>query len=88
MASLGLLMPAGTPLGSGGLYTPSAMALARRQPLHLWRHVRRNLGVRRYNPTTGAFIDFFANTGSDLYSHRNHVWSRHNLYVATSTLPM
>jgi hypothetical protein len=26
-----------------------------------------NLGVRRYNPTTGAFIDFFANTGSDLY---------------------
>jgi hypothetical protein len=43
-----------------------------------------NLGVRRYNPATGAFIDFFANTGSDLYSPSGIAFGPdNNLYVAT-----
>ena len=68
MASLGLLMPADNPVGSGGLYTPSAMAFGPDGNLYISGGTfGGNLGVRRYNPTTGAFIDFFANTGSDLY---------------------
>jgi DNA-binding beta-propeller fold protein YncE len=63
-ASFGLLMPAGTPLGSGGLYTPSAMAFGPDGNLYISGGTfGGNLGVRRYNPATGAFIDFFANTG-------------------------
>jgi hypothetical protein len=43
-----------------------------------------NLGVRRYNATTGAFIDFFANTGSDLYAPIGIAFGPdNNLYVAT-----
>jgi hypothetical protein len=43
-----------------------------------------NLGVRRYNPTTGAFIDFFANTGNDLYVPTGITFGPdNNLYVAT-----
>jgi hypothetical protein len=43
-----------------------------------------NLGVRRYNSTTGAFIDFFANTGSDLYVPIGIAFGPDdNLYVAT-----
>src|SRR3981081_1391015 len=69
MASFGLLMPAGSPIGSGGLYTPSAMAFGpHRNPHTSGGTFGGNLGVRRYNPTTGAFIDFFANTGRDLSS--------------------
>ena len=68
MASFGLLMPAGSPIGSGGLYTPSAMAFGPDGNLYISGGTfGGHLGVRRYNPTTGAFIDFFAKTGSDLY---------------------
>jgi streptogramin lyase len=85
-ASLGLLMPAGTPLGSGGLYTPSAMAFGPDGNLYISGGTfGGNLGVRRYHPTTGAFIDFFANTGSDLYSPIGITFGPdNNLYVATS----
>src|ERR1700688_3682256 len=86
MASFGLLMPAGSPLGSGGLYTPSAMAFGPDGNLYISGGTfGGNLGVRRYNPTTGAFIDFFANTGSDLYSPIGITFGPdNNLYVATS----
>ena len=86
MASFGLLMPAGSPLGSGGLYTPSAMAFGPDGNLYIYGGTfGGNLGVRRYNPTTGAFIDFFANTGSDLYSPIGITFGPdNNLYVATS----
>src|SRR5258708_28908136 len=44
-----------------------------------------NVGGRRYNRTTGAFIDFFANSGSDLYSPIGITFGPdNNLYVATS----
>src|SRR5216684_5060023 len=43
-----------------------------------------NLGIRRYNSTTGAFIDFFANTGSDLYSPLGITFGPdNNLYLST-----
>ncbi|MGB8604636.1 hypothetical protein [Bradyrhizobium sp.] len=86
MASFGLLMPAGSPIGSGGLYTPSAMAFGPDGNLYISGGTfGGNLGVRRYNPTTGAFIDFFANTGSDLYSPIGITFGPdNNLYVATS----
>jgi hypothetical protein len=85
MASLGLLMPPGNPIGSGGLYTPSAMAFGPDGNLYISGGTfGGNLGVRRYNPTTGAFIDFFANTGSDLYSPIGIAFGPdNNLYVAT-----
>jgi hypothetical protein len=85
MASLGLLMPAGSPLGSGGLYTPSALAFGPDGNLYISGGTfGGNLGVRRYNPTTGAFIDFFANTGSDLYVPIGITFGPdNNLYVAT-----
>src|SRR5215475_5985887 len=60
MASFGLLMPAGNPIGSGGLYTPTAMAFGPDGNLYISDGTFGNLGVRRYNPTTGAFIDLFA----------------------------
>src|SRR5258708_18472052 len=44
-----------------------------------------NVGGRRYNRTTGAFIDFFANSGSDLYAPVGITFGPdNNLYVATS----
>jgi len=85
MASFGLLMPAGSPLGSGGLYTPSAMAFGPDGNLYISGGTfGGNFGVRRYNPTTGAFIDFFANTGSDLNVPIGIAFGPdNNLYVAT-----
>src|SRR4029078_5931774 len=85
MASFGLLMPAGSPLGSGGLYTPSAMTFGPDGNLYISGGTfGGNLGVRRYNPTTGAFIDFFANTGSDLNVPIGITFGPdNNLYVAT-----
>jgi streptogramin lyase len=85
MASLGLLMPAGSPIGSGGLYTASAMAFGPDGNLYISGGTfGGNLGVRRYNPTTGEFIDFFANTGSDLYVPIGITFGPdNNLYVAT-----
>ena len=85
MASFGLLMPVGNPLGSGGLFTPSAMAFGPDGNLYIsGGTLGGNLGVRRYNPTTGAFIDFFANTGSDLLSPIGITFGPdNNLYVST-----
>ena len=85
MASFGLLMPAGSPIGSGGLYTPSAMAFGPDGNLYISGGTfGGNLGVRRYDPVTGAFIDFFANTGSDLYVPFGIAFGPdNNLYVAT-----
>lgn len=87
MASYGLLMPVGSPIGSGGLYTPSAMAFGPDGNLYISGGTfGGNLGVRRYNPTTGAFIDFFANTGSDLYVPIGITFGPDkNLYVATQS---
>lgn len=84
-ASTGLLMPAGSPIGSGGLYTPSAMAFGPDGALYISGGTfGGNLGVFRYNSTTGAFIDFFANTGSDLYVPIGLAFGPdNNLYVAT-----
>ena len=85
MASFGLLMPAGSPIGSGGLYTPSAMAFGPDGNLYISGGTfGGNLGVRRYNPTTGAFIDLYANTGSDLYFPIGITFGPdNNLYIAT-----
>ena len=87
MASYGLLMPVGSPIGSGGLYTPSAMAFGPDGNLYISGGTfGGNLGVRRYNPTTGAFIDFFVNTGSDLYVPIGITFGPDkNLYVATQS---
>lgn len=84
-ASIGLLMPVGSPLGSGGLFTPSAMAFGPDGNLYIsGGTLGGNLGVRRYNPTTGAFIDLFANTGSNLYSPIGIAFGPdNNLYVST-----
>lgn len=84
-ASFGLLMPAGNPFGAGGLFTPGAMAFAPDGNLCISGGTfGGNLGVRRYNPTTGTFIDFFANTGSDLYVPIGIAFGPDNkLYVAT-----
>jgi streptogramin lyase len=85
MTSFGLLMPAGSPIGAGGLYTPSAMAFGPDGNLYISGGTfGGNFGVRRYNPTTGAFIDFFANTGSDLNVPYGITFGPdNNLYVAT-----
>jgi hypothetical protein len=85
MASLGLLMPVGSPIGSGGLYTPSAMAFGPDGNLYISGGTfGGNLGVRRYHPTTGAFIDLFANTGNDQYVPIGMGFGPdNNLYVAT-----
>src|SRR5438552_3269977 len=75
----------GNPLGSGGLYTPSAMAFGPDGNLYISGGTfGGNLGVRRYDPTTGAFINLFANTGSDLYVPIGIAFGPDdNLYVAT-----
>ena len=85
MAPLGLLMPPNDMVSSGGLYTPSAMAFGPDGNLYISGGTfGGNLGVRRYNPTTGAFIDFFANTGSDLYVPIGITFGLdNNLYVST-----
>ena len=85
MASKGLLMPPGSPLGSGGLFTPSSMAFGPDGNLYISGGTfGGKLGVRRYNPTTGAFIDFFAKTGNDLYSPIGITFGPdNNLYVST-----
>jgi hypothetical protein len=78
-ASFGLLFPA----RSGGLFTPIAMAFGPDGNLYICGGTSQaGLGVRRYNPITGAFIDLFANTGNDsplgiAFGPDN------NLYVAT-----
>src|SRR5262245_10762159 len=84
MASFGLLMPSGNPIGSGGLYTPTAMAFGPDGNLYISGGTfGGNLGVRRYNPTTGAFIDFFAPM-SDQYSPIGIAFGPdNNLYVST-----
>src|SRR5262249_29905438 len=66
-----------------GLHTPSAMAFGPDGNLYISGGTfGGNLGVRRYNPTTGAFIDFFANTG--LHSPSGIAFGPdNNLYVAT-----
>jgi DNA-binding beta-propeller fold protein YncE len=87
-ASFGLLMPAGDPIGSGGLYTPSAMAFGPDGNLYISGGTfGGNLGVRRYDPATGKFLNFFANTGSDLYVPIGIVFGPDdNLYVATQNV--
>jgi len=80
MASLGLLFPA----GSGGLFTPMAMAFGPDGNLYITGGTfPGKVGVRRYNPTTGAFIDFFINTGID-YALGMGFGPDNNLYVITS----
>ena len=80
MASLGLLFPA----GSGGLFTPMAMAFGPDGNLYITGGTfPGQVGVRRYNPTTGAFIDFFINTGID-YALGMGFGPDNNLYVVTS----
>jgi streptogramin lyase len=66
--------PAGTshgtliPRGSGGLFTPSAMAFGPDGHLYISGGTfGGNLGVRRYNASSGAFLGMFANTGDDAY---------------------
>jgi WD40 repeat protein len=84
-ASFGLLLPANDPVASGGLYTPSAMAFGPDGNLYISGGTfGGNLGVRRYNAATGAFIDFFASTGSDDYVPTGIAFGPDdNLYVAT-----
>lgn len=81
MASTGVLMPAGT----GGLFTPSSMAFGPDGNLYISGGTfGGKLGVRRYNPTTGAFIDFFAKTNNDLHVPIGIAFGPdNNLYVAT-----
>jgi WD40 repeat protein len=82
--SFGLLMPANDPAATGGLFTPSALAFGPDGNLYISGGTFGNLGVRRYNPTNGAFIDFFAKTGNDNYSPIGIAFGPdNNLYVAT-----
>ena len=82
--SFGLLMPANDEAATGGLRTPSALAFGPDGNLYISGGTLGNLGVRRYDPTTGAFIDFFANAGNDNYSPIGIAFGPdNNLYVAT-----
>jgi len=82
--SFGLLMPANDQAATGGLFTPSALAFGPDGNLYISGGTFGNLGVRRYNPTTGAFIDFFAKAGNDNYSPIGIAFGLdNNLYVAT-----
>ena len=56
--SFGLLMPANDEAATGGLRTPSALAFGPDGNLYISGGTTGNRGVRRYNPTTGAFIGF------------------------------
>jgi WD40 repeat protein len=84
-ASFGLLMPANDQAATGGLFTPSSLAFGPDGNLYISGGTfGGNLGVRRYNPTTGAFINFFANTGNDQYYPIGIAFGPdNNLYVAT-----
>jgi len=84
MASLGLLLPVG---GSGGLYTPFQMTFGPDGNLYITGGTfGGNLGVRRFDPTTGAFIDFFANTGGDEHVPTGVAFGPdNNLYVSTTS---
>jgi DNA-binding beta-propeller fold protein YncE len=64
MASYGLLMPAGSPIGSGGLYTPSAMALGPDGNLYTTNQIGPPSNVLRFDGTTGAFLDDFVTAES------------------------
>src|SRR5262249_7150943 len=79
MASQGLLFPS----GSGGLFTPISMAFGPDGNLYIAGGVSPT-GVRRYNPMTGAFIDVFANMGSD-YALGIAFGPDNNLYVASAS---
>jgi DNA-binding beta-propeller fold protein YncE len=84
-ASFGLLMPPGNPIGSGGLYTPIGMAFGPDGNLYISGGTfGGNLGVRRYNPTTGAFIDLFAKMSDQNVPGGITFGPDNNLYVATS----
>src|SRR5262249_9801292 len=82
MASFGPLFPA----QSGGLTIAFAMAFGPDGNLYICGGSGLNpTGVRRYNPTTGAFIDLFVNMG---YDHPLGIafGPDNNLYVATTTI--
>ena len=84
MASTGVLIPTGSPTGSGGLLTPSALAFGPDGNMYIsGGSLGGKLGVRRYNPATGAFIDFFAKTADDQFPIGITFGPDRNLYVAT-----
>src|SRR5262245_45911123 len=84
MASTGLLWPQGSPHGSGGLYTPIAMAFGPDGNLYIsGGGFTSHIGVRRYNAITGAFIDLFVDMGND-YALGMAFGPDNNLYVGTA----
>src|SRR5262245_55679571 len=80
VASTGLLFPS----RSGGLYTATAIAFGPDGNLYVSGGGSPGgspNGVRRYNATTGAFIDIFVNMGND-YPFGIAFGPDNNLYVA------